>query len=149
MAKREKTSVDLNLTSMMDVVFQLIIFFILVTNFAAADLPELNVPKPNHSRARPTEEGISRVINIVPDKHRQGMADYVLIADHEIPLPRVAEVTSMLVEEKQRVEALQVSLRVDRTLHYDQVQPVMKAITDAGISKINLMALVQPNEPKD
>ena len=34
---------QLNLTSMMDIVFLLILFFLLVTNFASAELPKLEV----------------------------------------------------------------------------------------------------------
>jgi hypothetical protein len=53
---KERPRMDLNLTSMMDVSFQLIIFFILITNFAAADLPELDPPDPHrvggHGNAR-------------------------------------------------------------------------------------------------
>jgi biopolymer transport protein ExbD len=137
---------ELNLTSMMDVVFQLIIFFILVTNFAAADLPDMEPPAPEHSKARMLENVITRVINIVPDLTHQGFAKYILIADKEIPIVRHAEVTSLLIEEKQRVPALQVSLRVDRRVRFDQVEPVMRAITAAGIAKINLVALVTPGE---
>jgi biopolymer transport protein ExbD len=48
--KPEKSEMDLNMTSMLDIVFQLIIFFILVTNFAAADLPPLEPPDPIESK---------------------------------------------------------------------------------------------------
>lgn len=146
MSKRKKVNIELNLTSMMDVVFQLIIFFILVTNFAAADLPDLEPPAPEHSKARTLENVITRVVNVVPDKSKMGFAHYVLIADREIPLQRIAEVTQMLTEEKQRTPSLEVSLRVDRRIRFDQVEPVMRAVTAAGIAKINLVALVTPGE---
>ena len=46
----------------------------------------------------------------------------------------------LLEIEKERSEDVQIDLRADKTLRYDEVQPVMKAITGAKIKTINLVA---------
>ncbi len=144
-SKPEKRAIELNMTSMLDIVFQLIIFFILVTNFAAADLPELTPPE--GSQAFDAEYPFTRVVNIVPvGESAPGRARHVLIGGRELPInPNgMTALTNALKQEQDARpnDPMQVRLRVDKSLHFDQVQPVMQAITGAGISRVNLVAIM-------
>lgn len=146
--KKERGNIELQLTSMLDVVFQLIIFFILVNNFVSQDLPELEPPDPRHSKAILQENAADiRVVNVVPDLKRPGFADYVQFAREKLTIQRMDVLTALLKDERQKKPDLQVSLRVDKSVRFDQVQPVMQAITNAGIARINMVALVEPNVP--
>ena len=169
--KPEKTDMNLNMTSMLDIVFQLIIFFILVTNFAAADLPPLEPPDPIESKARKIEEK-PRIVNIVPVMVKEtdpetdvmedvstGRASHVVAYDKNFVLPGytpklpkgektlpISDLITLLTDERIRRaendEPMMVDLRVDKSLPYDQVAPIMKAITAAQITRVNLVALV-------
>ncbi len=137
---RPKPPTQLNLTSMMDVVFQLIIFFILITNFAAADLPKLDPPDPTASTAREMPD-INRVqINIVPAGD-SGEASHLVIYGNKYPRNDYATVIGLLAGAKKLDEDVEVYIRADGMLYFEQVQPLMKAITEAGISRINLVAI--------
>ncbi len=48
---RARSPVSFNMTPMIDVVFMLIIFFMLVSNFASVENLELDLPDPDHSQA--------------------------------------------------------------------------------------------------
>jgi len=141
-SKPRKKSLQLNLTSLLDIVFQLIIFFIMVTNFAAADLPDLEPPEA--TKAFESEYPFTRIVNIVPDKGTPGRADHVLVAGRELPISEngMTTLTNMLKQEQDQRpnDKLRVRLRVDKSLHFQQVQPVMQAITGAGIARVNLVA---------
>ncbi len=149
---RQSASVELNLTSMMDVVFLLIIFFILVTNFATADLPPMQPAEPRPSKATDDERPYARIVNVVPvvetlpdgETKTLRTADHVLLLGQKYPLNEVGikALTARLKRIKQTLPDLEIDLRADRALANDQVEPVMKAITAAGISRINIVALM-------
>lgn len=178
--KPRRGNLQLNMTSMLDIVFQLIIFFILVTNFAAADLPPMEPPQPENSQAQKLEGITTRIVNIVPALSRTGLdqygnpveeptgkASHVMAYDQyfsapgytlsEVPERERGKVKSLSVlldllqNEKQQEgnEDMMADLRVDRAITYKDVQPVMKTITDARISRVNLVAYVDPNQRED
>jgi biopolymer transport protein ExbD len=164
-SKPEKRDLRLNMTSMLDIVFQLIIFFILVTNFAAADLPPLEPPDPDHSVARRHKEDVVvRTINIVPETRKLGVdsrgrvqeeatgrAEHVLFDDKQYAISPdgLRALTQRLGDLKtsdRQDRQVQIDLRVDRRLAYRQVAPVMRAVTSAGIARINIVALLDTDK---
>ena len=146
MARRKKKSaqVELNLTSMMDIVFLLIIFFLLVTNFVSQELPELDVPKPDQSIAK-NEESERVTVNVVPhpDKDDKTYAKAVVIGNVEFDVNKLGELTNFLLEEKTAAEGrdkkFEVDLRAHKTIQYLYVAPVMEAIVKAGIVDVNMV----------
>lgn len=157
--KHREASLELNMTSMLDVVFLLIIFFILVTNFSAADLPELDPPDPEPSKAREVENEVTRIVNLVPltttnDQGNQemlGRAKQAVAYGEELPLNSdgFTRLTNLLKRERERreenEETMIVDLRVHRSIPYREVQPLMQAIARAQIRRVNLVALVETN----
>jgi len=145
---REKHTIELNLTSLMDIVFQLIIFFILVTNFAAAELPELEPPDPTESTATDPGEIQKVMVNIVPSETAPGMARHLIVRGRTLP-PAPAgyqQVTEILTDAREANPDLQVMLRADKRLRFEQIQPVMQAVTRAGIARLNLVSLVDTDD---
>ena len=74
MARRKKTELpkpELNITSMMDLVLNLLTFFVLCSNFAMAELPFLEPPAPTKSKARPSDTPNKVTVNIIPNKSTQ------------------------------------------------------------------------------
>ncbi|QNN22778.1 biopolymer transporter ExbD [Planctomycetales bacterium ZRK34] len=150
MAKKhevEKQEVSLNLTSMMDIVFQLIIFFLLVTNFTSAELPELEPPDLEHSEAIEIDGRDKLVINIIPDSST-GMAKAVQVGMQKIPPGAYNQLTDIVSQVKTDRPDVEIDLRADASINYENVQPVMNAITAAGVARINLVAYLDASNPK-
>lgn len=147
MARRKKSELpkaELNITSMMDLVLNLLMFFVLVSNFAMAELPSMQPPKPNKSLARNIETSDKIVLNVIPemiDRKPTGNASRIKFgANQEIIPSETGKLVEFLATEKNKSANVTIDLRADRALRYDQIQPVMAAITSAGISKINVVA---------
>jgi biopolymer transport protein ExbD len=140
---------ELNITAMMDLVLNLIAFFVLISNFATNALPtEIEPPHPERSLAKPVL-GANRVtVNIVPavDGHdkstKNGLAMEVVVGDNKCGPADHAEIKRLLTKETKNDPTVQVDLRADKGLFYNQVQPVMEAIAAAGVTKVNIVALV-------
>ena len=152
MARRKKIEMpkpELNITSMMDLVLNLLTFFVLVSNFAAASLPQLSPPDPAHSKAVPEDSPNMVTLNIVPylendgspSPGHEGMAkEYKFGAAEVIPTTAMGELAVALAKEIQKSKDVQINLRADKSLRYDQISPVMRVIKEAGISRVNVIA---------
>ncbi len=135
------------MTSMLDVVFLLIIFFILATNFAAKDVPRMDTPEPNVSLAEQWDKPNARVINLLADPAAPGEVGEVLLqggrGSYPMSAQGLADLTESLYQMRQRMPALEIDVRADRSLPYDRVEPVLDAIKAAGIFRVNLVAQLQ------
>jgi biopolymer transport protein ExbD len=149
MARRKKTELpktELNITSMMDLVLNLLTFFVLCSNLAMAELPPMEPPQPNKSKARPTEAVNKFTINILPNKSSPGDALSIKFGSSiELPRDAAGELTALIAAEKAKSPDVGVDLRADRSLRYDQVAPVMAAIKASGVTRINVVAQIDQN----
>ena len=60
--------IEMDMTPMIDVVFQLIIFFVLITDMSQSDLEELKLPvAKNAVQDKPDPKVVRPVLNILPD----------------------------------------------------------------------------------
>jgi biopolymer transport protein ExbD len=145
MAKKKKVELprpELNLTAMMDLVLNLILFFVLISNFAAAQNPAMEVPKPDGSLARPSPIPNKVVVNILAEENSGAIKEVTLGPEHFAP-GDYARLTQLLVEEAKKSAEVSVDLRADRSLHYSDVAPVMSAISATNVIKtINVAAAV-------
>jgi biopolymer transport protein ExbD len=124
----QDTLPELNLTSMIDVVFLLIIFFMAGTKFAEMERSvKLDVPRVNQLGAlqpSPTEH----VVNV----YRDGS---VLLDKHEITL---ADLTERLRAEAGRNPSLGVIVRGDAEGAYQHVARVLSACSTAGVRDLQI-----------
>lgn len=144
--KHEPARMELNLTSMLDVIFQLIIFFLLVSNMSSAELPDLDPPVPVESQAQDSGERSRLVINLIPLDSKSGGIRSVRVGQEDILPGNFGRLTQMLQAEMAENPKIEVDLRADLSVNYKEVQPVMTAITSAGISRINLVALTDTED---
>ena len=142
--KVEQAHLHLNLTAMLDVVFNLIFFFLMLTNFASSELPEMEVPVPDNSKAVFIEERNRVILNIIPEEGGWDQPAGVKVGAELVHPGEEARITQLLKTEHELAVAqkteVEIDLRVDRRIQFRHVQPIMNAITRAGISKINLVA---------
>jgi biopolymer transport protein ExbD len=117
--------VGFNMTPMIDVVFQLIIFFLLSSHLARQET-HLPLPLPTADSGQAEEdEGQARVtVNVLAD-------GTLLVASRPI---QPEELTALLRQRRgEHGDALQVRIRADRSVPYPRVEPVMLACVRAGV----------------
>jgi biopolymer transport protein ExbD len=117
--------VGFNMTPMIDIVFQLIIFFLLSSHLARQET-HLALPLPVAESGDPTSVGERPrvVVNV--------LADGTLLAINR--RMTFEEVVALLSQRKsEHGSDLEVRIRGDRTVPYRLVEPVMRACTQAGI----------------
>lgn len=137
--RRLETGVGFNMTPMIDVVFQLIIFFLLSSHLARQEtqLP-LPLPAAGSAQAAADVERPRLTINVLAD-------GTLLVANR--PIDRT-ELDRLLADrQRQHGEALEVRIRGDRSVAYRHVEAVMLACTRAGIW--NVAYAVQPRAGSD
>jgi biopolymer transport protein ExbD len=153
MARRKKLELpkpELNITSMMDLVLNLLTFFVLVSNFSAAELPpEIEPPNPLESRALAAASTDKITLNIIPRADGSGAAKEIKLGSYE-PIPMPADYSKLsqqlqaeIAKSKDNKSELHVDLRAHKDLNYEEISPVMNVLKSAGISQINVVAQVK------
>ncbi len=118
-------TVGFNMTPMIDVVFLLIIFFLLSSHFARQESQlELDLPDAA-SREERAEDDVPRVVvNVLPEGRIQVTGD----------VRRAAELTEVLRVERQKTAGpLEVRIRSDRRVPYGAIEPILLACQRAGV----------------
>jgi biopolymer transport protein TolR len=154
-AHRRSDSVGPNLTPLIDVTFQLIIFFMLVNNIIAEENVPMLVPDLDDPKTRQLGEVQRITVNIVPmpfDERARlqgnrldhaGAAVRVQIgALDQYAADDLEGIRHALEAVRRSNPQVEIMLRADAALYYHQVQPVMDAITAARIVKVNIVAMM-------
>jgi biopolymer transport protein ExbD len=147
MARRQAdfSAVKLDMTPMIDVVFQLIIFFMLVTDMTQQDLAELVLPIAEMAVKDETEEG-RMVVNLFKDgsieikrKKYATLDDMEAVAAMRRYLAREVE---MGAKEEDGTSERALLIRADETTEFKHIQKLMRICGENGIRiyKIHLAA---------
>jgi biopolymer transport protein ExbD len=124
----------INLTPMIDIVFNLIIFFMVSTRFTEIERKvDLSVPKVGPT-GKLNEAQRGRTINV----YRDGT---ITLDSRPVTL---TELRSSLATAHRQYEGLEVTIRGDGLAHYENVAAVMNACQQAGISVMGIA--VAPGE---
>jgi biopolymer transport protein ExbD len=117
--------VGFNMTPMIDVVFQLIIFFLLSSHLAKQE-SQLPLPLPTAASGQELDDGERPRITV------NVLSDGTLVtANRPIAPPELAV---LLVERRAaHGDALEVRIRSDRSVPYSRVEPVLLACARAGV----------------
>ncbi len=119
---------QLNLTPMIDVVFLLIIFFMVATKFAEVER-DIDLELPEVAAAAPlTSAPKQRVVSIQADGQ-------VLLDNEEMSL---ATLTSTLTTAQHEYPQLSVVIRGDATCAFQHVAAALSACKDANISELGI-----------
>jgi biopolymer transport protein ExbD len=117
--------VRFEMTAMMDIVFQLIAFFMIVSTFIVAEKVEVDLPVAPQAALAENQQG-RLVISI--------LADGSLWLGTQ-PL-RLEEVNGLAAQWVREQASPRVVIRSDRTATYAVVKQVMKACRDAGLTDL-------------
>lgn len=138
-----------NLTPMIDMVFLLIVFFVLVSRIVDVQRVEMNLPQPRDAAAQKQSDERRVVINVMPGAG--GRAEGYRIANAEFPpgQPGLAAMTDHVARLYQTNPLMNINIRADRSTQYEYVEPVLRAVSAAArrasisgdAARVNLVVL--------
>ena len=146
-AHEKQEDIELNLTPMIDVVFNLIIFFMLVADLSQKDIELLQLPWSTQAQADTGQEDLRIIINVVKagktneDRRNWKSGDPVLIKvkGDEVNLKTLTQRLLVFAERKRDMEhPMQPSevfalIRCDEKIRWLEVQWVMQACADPDV----------------
>ena len=158
-------NVEFNMTPLIDVTFQLIIFFIITGQIVSEELAKLKVPKPTETQAIEDMKkgGLSVIVNIVSaagDKTEEqaggidaSRAEAWVVHGKPVPVDDMDALVRIFKDDLKKVSESERSkftleLRSDYRVQYADVQTVMLAAADAGIANMNITAVTDPARNK-
>lgn len=129
---RQPSSIQANLTPMIDVIFLLIVFFVLVSQIVDIETVDLTLPRPADPASITPGDERRIVVNVLPDASG-ATRGYGLEGDTLPATERgLDELRRRLAARFAETPSLQVNLRADESTHYDHVQPVLDAVRRAA-----------------
>jgi len=131
--RRSSATGYINMTPMIDVTFQLIIFFLLSSRLAQQETQmELELPAAASGRES-VDDGRPRLtVNVSPDGR-------VMLGSTET---RPEEIAGRLrIEREQLGGELEVRIRADRSVPYSRVGPILLACAEAGVWNVTFAVL--------
>jgi len=123
--KREWTSIAVNMTPLIDVVFLIIIFFIMIMNVTEVLSSKVTLPVADESKET---RGIEELSIIVQSE------SLFFIGLRQVPLSNIRETLKLKYPHPQ---GKTVQLRADENIPYETVRKVIQEIAAAGITRIN------------
>ena len=125
-----------NMTPMIDVVFLLIIFFMLVSQFSSAENVEVELPDPEQSQAIEAtvpEKVILNIEYVGPDEPPAYLLGSIRVSGLE-------ELSRRLRNQRVETPELQVILRADKRVAYLDVRQAMEVIAANQIEMFHIVA---------
>ncbi len=121
-----------NMTPMIDVVFLLIIFFLVSSHLAQQEVQlELNLPEAGTGQPTGDDQVRRVVVNVLSELQAGGQ---IMVGGR---LMRDAELTQLIdYEARKTAGQLEVRIRSDRKVPYRAVEPIMIACAKAGVWKV-------------
>lgn len=124
--KREWSSLTVNMVPLINVIFLITIFIVMMINFSEVILKKVNLPKADE--AREVKEQIIRKILITVKSE-----DLIFLGNKRVSLDNLEHMLWQTVHDPQ---GSTVQLRGEENLTYDVVQKVMQTVATLGITRI-------------
>ena len=147
--KHAPTQVESNLTSMIDVVFLLIVFFVLVSQVVSREAEPLDLPEVPDAAAAVAGEESRLVVNVLSDVDQPGVGLRAMVLGQ--PFTIDAEgcqlLTKRVAVDLEQHPDLAIHLRADREVHFEWIQPILDALrsasarVDGAEAKVHLVLL--------
>jgi len=131
-----------NATPLVDVIFMLTIFFMLVTRFSSAEQTPMQLPKPSHSEAEVVKMTDRVIVNCTLADPVAGPQAGVMYAIGANPRESLGAISDRLANVKALRPNIKVIIRADRRLPYASVRALMRVIARQNIELLNVVAHV-------
>ena len=149
MARKSQENPALDMTPMIDVVFELIIFFVVTLTEAQKKDETIELEDGQHGIALTPEELPPTHMQIdIASRDKKGKTlprGRIPMGDREIPPD---EISRRVKERMRKVKDFPVLIRADYNCRHEVVARVMNAVTEAGIWKISFMAVGEDRTSK-
>ncbi len=145
-SRHQPTPLSFNATPLVDMIFTLSIFFMLVTRFSSAEQVPMQLPTPKQSQAKVVKLPARVIINCRAVRGTDPTGPAVLYSigpNRPEPLGVIAGRLALL---KRQNPAIQVVVRADRRLPYADIRAVMRVIAEQDIDVLNVVAHVREGE---
>lgn len=130
---RLQPSSSLDMTPLIDVVFQLLLFFMLTSSLVRPNQIELDLPESTSGVKAQEEQALVIAYSIV-----EGQPTILLNDEPVGELTKLPDAMSALVTSDQKPR---VDIRIDKTVPYQDVISLMDTVRDAGFPKFSLQTL--------
>ncbi len=120
---------EINITSLIDIVFLLLIFFMVTSHLVS--LERVPVLLPVADKAKVPEEARDRQIITVAAEADGGAGYYMNLQKIDIK-----ELSAEITRQQAQNENVKIYLRADRQVRHKYIKAVMEACAEAGISDI-------------
>ena len=125
--RNKKKTLDLNLTPLIDVIFMLLLFFILTSNFVKPSIL-LSLPEAsNKEKLKKTD------IVVSVDKNSN-----IFINREQVPLEQLAEVLTDRIEAMPEVKDKRIIFYGDEAMPYKGFVKVIDIIKSTGVNEVNI-----------
>lgn len=126
-------SVSFNVTSLIDIVFLLIIFFLVASHVARSEAVEpVDLPEATDPAGDEVETPLRIVITVMDDRT-------MWVGGREVLLPQVEQlVLSAAQESGNKVE---VRIRADQAATYLEIEPILLACAQFGVTRVGFAVL--------
>ena len=131
---KEPRHVGFDMTPMIDIVFNLIVFFMLVSEFTKIQIVRLELPQPVNVAVDPEKDPNRVIINVT---EVDGAIDEITCDGRIWLQERFPDLLRHLKALKG--EGLEIELRADKRLRWSMVADLMLACAEAGIEKIHFV----------
>ena len=149
MARKSQENPALDMTPMIDVVFELIIFFVVTLTEAQKKDETIELEDGQHGIALTPEELPPTHMQIdIASRDKKGKTiprGRITMGDREITPD---EISKRVKERMRKVKDFPVLIRADYNCRHEVVARVMNAVTQAGIWKISFMAVGEDRTSK-
>lgn len=133
-SREDRAAVEANLTSLIDVTFLLIVFFVLVSKVNEIENIDLNLPSPADPSTEVVESDRMAVINVLPGAGGAIQGYRVGVTDFPADSGGIEAMTAHLATLYQANPRLDVNIRADRHTHYEHVEAALSAVSTAARS---------------
>ncbi|MBR1614878.1 MAG: biopolymer transporter ExbD [Treponema sp.] len=124
--KHSEKELSINITSMIDVIFILLIFFMVSTQFKKASLP-LDLPR-SEETAESEQQDSTKVLAV--------NANQMELDGKIVSLEELEPILGKMYSENQN---LALSLECERTVEFERIVQILTKIQNAGISRIGIV----------
>jgi biopolymer transport protein ExbD len=126
-------SVSFNVTSLIDIVFLLIIFFLVASHVARSEAVEpVDLPKVVDPAGDDKESPLRIVITVMADRS-------MWVGGRQVLLPQVEQLILSAAQESQN--QVEVRIRADHAATYLEIEPILLACAQFGVTRVGFAVL--------
>ena len=135
--RKSESRLAFNMTPLVDVVFLLIIFFIMTLNFSHLLIRKVELPLADKATPELKRTPAELIITVQSDHS-------LFVGRKPVQLQRLGEFLQARIQDP---VGTTVTLRGDETLPYQTLQLVMEQVALSGVSRIHFAAYMEPPAP--